>query len=83
MYVAKTKALFCSFVFAYAKSRFSHDAAQLSSLNLKIQVSSHPVAVQPGLCLTWSETPTQHICYRRLVIRKPCLNLCKKPDEIL
>ena len=36
IYVAKTKALicasvyrFCVFVFAYAKSRFSHDAAQL------------------------------------------------------
>ena len=38
VYVAKTKALIscavtaqliCGFVFAYAKSRFSHDAAQL------------------------------------------------------
>ena len=28
IYVAKTKALICVFVFAYAKSRFSHDAAQ-------------------------------------------------------
>ena len=27
MSVAKTKALICVFVFAYAKSRFSHDAA--------------------------------------------------------
>ena len=44
MYVAKTKALIsfavtakviCVFVFAYAKSRFSHDAAHLQDLVLK------------------------------------------------
>ena len=29
MYVAKTKALICVFVFAYAKCWFSHDAAHL------------------------------------------------------
>ena len=29
MYVAKTKALISVFVFAYAKSRFSHDAARM------------------------------------------------------
>ena len=28
IYIAKTKALICLFVFAYAKSRFSHDEAQ-------------------------------------------------------
>ena len=29
IYVAKTKALICVFVFAYAKLRFCHDAVQL------------------------------------------------------
>ena len=29
IYVAKTKALICAFVFAYAKIRFSHDTAQI------------------------------------------------------
>ena len=39
IYVAKTKALIiapvqliCAFVFAYAKSRFSHDVAQITDL---------------------------------------------------
>ena len=30
--VAKTKALICAFVFSYAKSRFSHDAAHIPSI---------------------------------------------------
>ena len=29
MYVVKTNALICTFVFGYAKSMFSHDAAHL------------------------------------------------------
>ena len=33
MYIAKTKALMiCTFVFAYAKSCFSHDAAHIKQL---------------------------------------------------
>ena len=32
MHVAKTKALICVFVFAYAKCWFSHDAAQCANL---------------------------------------------------
>ena len=30
IYVVKTKALICVFVFAYAKSRFSHDEAHMT-----------------------------------------------------
>ena len=36
MYVAKTKVLICAFVFAYAKSRFSHDAAHID-FNIPMQ----------------------------------------------
>ena len=32
IYVVKTKALICGFVFAYAKRWFSHNAAQMSSI---------------------------------------------------
>ena len=50
MYVAKTKALIsfavtakliCVFVFAYAKSRFSHDAAHFLHMQTKVQISLH------------------------------------------
>ena len=36
IYVVKTKALICGFVFTYTKSRFSHDAAQMIIINLKV-----------------------------------------------
>ena len=50
MYVAKTKALIsfavtakliCVFVFAYAKSRFSHDAAHCDCGGVLLQSHSH------------------------------------------
>ena len=51
--MAKTKALIscaitaqlnCVFLFAYANSRFSHDEAQLSPLNLKVNQKNTNVA---------------------------------------
>ena len=32
IYIAKTEALICAFVLAYAKSRFSHDAAHMMNI---------------------------------------------------
>ena len=67
IYVAKTKALIsfavtakliCVFVFAYAKIRFSHDAAHFMRRCIKHLHHS---------CLTWSETPNT-IFTRRLIL---------------
>ena len=50
IYVAKIKALIsfavtakliCVFVFAYAKSRFSHDAAQMLSRYLTVEINNN------------------------------------------
>ena len=52
MYVAKTKALIsfavtakliCVFVFAYAKSRFSHDEAHTYFYNLRVYYVNTPI----------------------------------------
>ena len=57
--------MICVFVFAYAKSRFSHDTARivfLVSKSEKSGVSLASVTQQPGLSLTYRETPDRFSC---------------------
>ena len=68
MRVAKTKALIsfavtakliCVFVFAYAKTRFSHDEAQISS-NTHLVCSSDSIVNLP---YTLTSFRTNHLCH--------------------
>ena len=85
-----TAQLICAFVFANAKSRFSHDAAHISSLyylNFQLLACLRSVAALALLSLTWLKTLfAQHPndCYSTLFaqsdyadqlnISKPTLN---------
>ena len=62
---AVTAKLICVFVFAYAKIRFSHDAAFISLWFLYRQLQAS-VAEQFGLCITCSEIPKTSFLVTRL-----------------
>ena len=51
---AVTAKLICIFVFAYAKSRFSHDAAQINTIPAPIHSSWSPFLPPTGLCFVSS-----------------------------
>ena len=79
MYVAKTKTLIscavtvqliCAFVFAYAKSRFSHEAAQMSSSFL----TDRPVQI------VQNQTRLLHYLHLSRVVRKPAFCICENKD---
>ena len=54
--------LICAFVFAYAKSKFSHDEAQLSSITVKPVLSDHIKQDIFG-CLLLYDTVVQVVAY--------------------
>ena len=58
---AVTALLICVFVFAYAKSLFSHDRGHMMGCEMPSSVAG-----QPGLCGTWSDTPKTGFLTTRL-----------------
>ena len=48
---AVTAQLICSFVFAYAKIRFSHVAAQITTLRSILNRSTHPAMLTVDCCV--------------------------------
>ena len=60
---AVTAQLISAFVFA------TYIVQCLYFLNLKFQAFSHLVAVQPGLCRTWSEIPKTGFLVTRLILK--------------
>ena len=79
--------------FAYAKTKTQNNCAfsafvfatrivqSIYYLNPKFQTSSHSVAVQPGLCQTWSETPTTGFLTTRLKSANTSVALLHKQEE--
>ena len=52
---AATAQLICAFVFAYSKSRFSHDVISKTATTFTKYLSL-VIALQADWCLTWSES---------------------------